>query len=103
MPHPAGHHNNVVRPVPRHRHVRGSMKTMPALAVLLLVIAAALAEERTVSIQVLLAIMRSRSSFCAATLPPSDDPRPDDAIRDAQRGGAGRGGATQDVAGNGAN
>ena len=33
---------------------------------------------------------------------PSDDPRPDDAIRDAQRGGAGRGGAAQHVAGNGA-
>src|SRR5208282_549496 len=32
----------------------------------------------------------------------SDDPRPDDAIRDAQRGGAGRGGAAQHVAGNGA-
>ena len=30
------------------------------------------------------------------------DPRPDDAIRDAQRGGAGRGGAAQHVAGNGA-
>jgi hypothetical protein len=30
----------------------------------------------------------------------ASDPRPDDAIRDAQRGGAGRGGAAQDVAGN---
>jgi len=34
---------------------------------------------------------------CAIT----PDPRPDDAIRDAQRGGAGRGGAEQNVAGNG--
>src|SRR5467141_4608941 len=39
----------------------------------------------------------------AATLRPSDDPLPDDAIRDTQRGGAGRGGAAQHVAGNGAN
>ena len=38
----------------------------------------------------------------AATLRSSDDPRLDDAIRDAQRGGAGRGGAAQHVAGNGA-
>ena len=32
----------------------------------------------------------------------SPDPRPDDAIRDAQRSGAGRDGAMQHVAGNGA-
>jgi hypothetical protein len=31
----------------------------------------------------------------AATLRPPDDPRPNDAIRDAQRGGTGRGGAAQ--------
>jgi hypothetical protein len=85
------------------------MKTMPALAVLLLVTAAALAEERTVSIQdapghnaVEVNCGRTNASSCAATLRPSDDPRPDDAIRDAQRGGAGRGGAAQHVAGNGA-
>jgi hypothetical protein len=38
----------------------------------------------------------------AATLRPPDDSRPNDTIRDAQRGGAGRGGAAQHVAGDGA-
>ena len=43
---------------------------------------------------------RSPDQRPGAVGPP--DPRPDYAIRDAQRGGAGRGGAAQDAAGNGA-